>query len=265
MDNTIHQIGFFRLAWAFVPVAAVLAVLARWGIGVKPTLIALARMVVQLIAIGYALTFIFAGRAPWLTCAILAVMLSAAGHIALRPVRGRKDVYPAAMAGIGTGGLLTLCIVAGPVLGIDPWYAPRYIIPLAGMIFATSMNAVSLGAERFHAEIERGTPASTARTTSMKAALIPITNSLFAVGLVSLPGMMTGQILSGVSPLIAVRYQIMVMCMVYGSSGIAAAIFLALVEKKATGTRRVPITAPPRASTPEGRSGARPCPRSSRP
>ncbi|MEP1779528.1 ABC transporter permease, partial [Reichenbachiella sp.] len=69
-----------------------------------------------------------------------------------------------------------------------------------------------------------------ARNTALRAALIPITNSLFAVGLVSLPGMMTGQILSGVSPLIAVRYQIMVMCMAFGSAGISVALFLVLVK-----------------------------------
>ena len=68
------------------------------------------------------------------------------------------------------------------------------------------------------------------RIEALKASLIPITNSLFAVGLVSLPGMMTGQILSGVSPFIAARYQIMVMCMIFASAGISAASFLALVR-----------------------------------
>lgn len=78
-------------------------------------------------------------------------------------------------------------------------------------------------------------PYDQARRIALNAALIPITNSLFAVGLVSLPGMMTGQILSGVSPLIAARYQIMVMCMIFGAAGISAAIFLAWVESNVTG------------------------------
>ena len=76
--------------------------------------------------------------------------------------------------------------------------------------------------------MRRGDDYTTARDTAMQTALIPIINSLFAVGLVSLPGMMTGQILSGVSPLIAVRYQIMVMAMIFGASGIATAVFLLL-------------------------------------
>jgi putative ABC transport system permease protein len=96
------------------------------------------------------------------------------------------------------------------------------------MIFANSMNTVSLSAERFVAEMERDVSYIQARQTAMQAAMIPQVNALLAVGLVSLPGMMTGQILSGVDPLIAVRYQIMVMCMIFGGAGMATAIYLSL-------------------------------------
>ncbi|MDP6626234.1 MAG: ABC transporter permease, partial [Nitrospinota bacterium] len=88
--------------------------------------------------------------------------------------------------------------------------------------------------ERLEAEIERDVPYEQARIIALRTALIPITNSLLAVGLVSLPGMMTGQILSGVSPFIAARYQIMVMCMIFGSAGISAACFLAMVRSNFT-------------------------------
>ena len=107
---------------------------------------------------------------------------------------------------------------------------PSYVIPLAGMIFANAMNSVSLAADRLSAEIDRTSGYTEARNIAFRSSLIPITNSLFAVGLVSLPGMMTGQILSGVSPLIASRYQIMVMCMVFGSAGISSACFLYLAK-----------------------------------
>ena len=90
------------------------------------------------------------------------------------------------------------------------------------------MNTVSLAAERFESEFRRGESYVIARRTALDAALIPQINILFAVGLVALPGMMTGQILSGVDSNIAVRYQIMVMWMTFGSGGIAAAIYLAL-------------------------------------
>lgn len=104
------------------------------------------------------------------------------------------------------------------------------MIPLAGMIFANAMNSVSLAGERLMAEINRNISYEQARIIALQASLIPITNSLFAVGLVSLPGMKTGQILSGVSPFIAARYQIMVMCMMFASAGISSTIFLALVR-----------------------------------
>lgn len=107
---------------------------------------------------------------------------------------------------------------------------PQYMIPIAGMIFANCMNSVSLAVERLSAEISRGIDYDTAKKIALKAALIPITNSLFAVGLVAIPGMMTGQILSGVSPTIAARYQVMVMCMIFGSTGISAACFLTLAR-----------------------------------
>jgi putative ABC transport system permease protein len=106
------------------------------------------------------------------------------------------------------------------------------MIPLGGMIFATSMNAVSLSAERLGAELTRGASYDDARRIAIRAALIPQINTLFAVGIVSLPGMMTGQILSGVTPLIAVRYQIMVMCMLFGASGLSAACFLVLQRRR---------------------------------
>jgi putative ABC transport system permease protein len=104
------------------------------------------------------------------------------------------------------------------------------MIPLAGMIFASAMNSVSLAGERLEAELSRDVPYDEARKIALQTSLIPIINSLFAVGLVSLPGMMTGQILSGVSPIIAARYQIMVMCMIFGSAGISSALFLSLAK-----------------------------------
>ena len=92
------------------------------------------------------------------------------------------------------------------------------------------MNCVSLAGERLFSELEHHGNYAHARNTAFQAALIPITNSLLAVGLVSLPGMMTGQILAGTSPLIAARYQIMVMCMIFSSAGISTALFLWLIR-----------------------------------
>jgi len=94
------------------------------------------------------------------------------------------------------------------------------------------MNTISLFAERFYAELEHNIGLEKARNIAYSATMIPTINSLLAVGLVSLPGMMTGQILSGVSPLIAVRYQIMIMLMLFVSSGLTAPLFYYLIRKK---------------------------------
>jgi len=118
------------------------------------------------------------------------------------------------------------------VIDIDPWFLPRYMVPLAGMVFAGSMNAVSLAAERLESELARSVEFTEARATALNASLIPLINSLFAVGLVSLPGMMTGQILSGVSPIVAAKYQIVVMCMLFGASGMSATIYLSLAKRR---------------------------------
>jgi putative ABC transport system permease protein len=188
-------------------------------------------MLLQLLAIGYVLTYIFDADQPWIVLAVLATMLSAASWIALRPLHAKsRAVYGKALASIAIGGVSTLILVTQAVLEVEPWFAPATMIPLAGMIFATAMNTVSIAAERFQAEKRAGAVYDDARRAAMRATLVPLVNSLLAVGLVSLPGMMTGQILAGADPLVAARYQIVVMCMIFSSSGISAACFLTMLR-----------------------------------
>ena len=164
---------------------------------------------------------------------VLAVMLLTASWISLRPLQKKhRALYLKALASISGGGILTLIIITQGVLDLDSWYQPRFVIPLAGMIFSSSMNTVSLAAERFQAETTQGVGYTEARRIALRAALIPLTNTLLAVGLVAFPGMMTGQILSGVDPLLAARYQIMVMAMIFGSAGLSGALFLIQLKAK---------------------------------
>ncbi|MEE2765082.1 MAG: ABC transporter permease [Candidatus Neomarinimicrobiota bacterium] len=215
----------------FIPAAVVIGILHAWSLNWQNTIYAIVRMLIQLLLIGYFLTYIFESTSASNTIVILSVMVFAASWIALRTIsENRMKFYLPALISILIGGGITLFLVTQVVLNISPWYLPRYMIPLAGMIFASSMNGVSLAAERMKAEIDRDMDYSKARSIALRAALIPITNSLFAVGLVSLPGMMTGQILSGVSPLIAVRYQIMVMCMIFSTVGFSTVFFLIIIK-----------------------------------
>jgi len=231
MSNSVQIIPFTNLALAFIPVFVVAGILYKWTADGHNTLYAVFRMLVQLLLIGYFLIFIFESDSAWVVMGVLVVMLCTSSWIALRTIKSsRLLLYKKAFYAITLGGGITLLLITQGVLDLDPWYSPRYLIPLAGMIFANAMNSVSLAAERLTAEMDRDVQYEQARNIAFRASLIPITNSLFAVGLVSLPGMMTGQILSGISPLIAVRYQIMVMCMVFASAGISSAFFLKLLE-----------------------------------
>ena len=229
MTGSVDAIPLSNLSLSLLPALVVIAILRRWSAGGGAALYGVGRMVLQLALVGYVLTFIFGTGHPVVVFATLTVMLAAAGWISLRPLaRRRRAVYPRALAAIGAGGVSTLVLVTQGVLAADPWHDPTVLIPLGGMVFASSMNAVSLSAERLDAELARGAAYHDARPIAMRSALIPQVNSLFAVGLVSLPGMMTGQILSGIPPLIAVRYQVMVMAMLFGAAGMSAACFLAL-------------------------------------
>ena len=231
MKNPIQVISVFNLALAFIPVIAVIAIHYRWSQGYKNSLYAVSRMLVQLLVIGYFLSYIFDSNSGWIILTVVAVMVSVASWISLRTIKNKQLLlYPKALLSLIIGGGISLIIVTQFVLNLTPWFLPSYFVPLAGMIFANAMNSISLAADRLEAEIDRNVEYEQARNIAFRASLIPITNSLFAVGLVSIPGMMTGQILSGVSPLIAARYQIMVMCMVFGAAGISSACFLKLVK-----------------------------------
>ena len=231
MNNSIDTIPIINLSIAFIPAILTIAILFKWSLNSTNALYAISRMLIQLLLIGYFLTYIFDSDSAGVIILILTVMVMVSSWIALGTIPDlRMQLYKYALVAITVGGGVTLVMITQGVLVLDPWYSPQSMIPIAGMIFANAMNSVSLCAERLSAEVNRQVPYDEARKIALQSSLIPMTNALFAVGLVSLPGMMTGQILSGVSPLIAVRYQIMVMCMVFGASGIASAYFLVLVR-----------------------------------
>ena len=219
-------ISWLSLAWCVLPVILVCFIYTRWSGKVSEILVASARMTIQLIGVGYVLVALFETPSPWITLAVLTLMISVAGWIAIRPVSHHKGFFIPALIALGVSVSLHLVISLVLVMEVETWYEPRVIIPLAGMYFANTMNAISLAAERYHAELHQERDEHQARLIAFRAAMIPQVNSLLAVGLVALPGMMTGQILSGVSPLIAVRYQIMIMTMVLGASGVGAGLML---------------------------------------
>ncbi|WP_432821024.1 ABC transporter permease [Trichloromonas sp.] len=202
------------------------------------------RMIVQLLVVGYLLKMVFAIASPWPVLLILVIM----GGFAVQAVGARvKEKMPrfyqvvglAMFTGCG-GATFFFCIL---VVGLTPWYDPRYLIPLAGMIIGNSMTGASLAAERLAAEMKERKQeietslclgatsrqaAADAVRSAFRAALIPSVNAMATMGLVFLPGMMTGQILSGTEPLLAVRYQIAIMCVITASVAVTSFLILLL-------------------------------------
>ena len=203
-------------------------------------LIAALRMAVQLTLVGLVLKALFATATPLLTSLAALVMIGFAGYEVM--ARQERRYLGWWGYGLGTSAIMTAALLV-TVFGLatqvrpDPWYDPRYAIPILGMILGNTMTGVALAlhaltqsAVRNRAAIEArlalGAPwrealRPTARDTS-RTALIPMINSMSATGLVALPGMMTGQILSGVDPIEAVKYQLLISFLIAGGTALGA-------------------------------------------
>ena len=224
--STVAAIPLDHLALVFIPALLVIVMFYRWSLQTGSVFYGFFRMLVQLMLVGYVLLWVFAVEHAWIVLMLVTVMVLISSWIALRTVpQHRRALYAITLLSILMGGGGVLLLVTQWVLDLNPWYQPNIFIPLAGMIFSNSMNGISLAADRLQAELANN-DYNTARASALHTALIPLVNSLFAVGLVALPGMMTGQILAGISPLIAARYQIMVMSMLFAAAGLSTIFFL---------------------------------------
>jgi len=227
----MQTITFLNLSYSLVPLIVVWFFYAKWTKNTQEIPLATIRMVVQLLLIGYLLVFIFESKNIYLGAFILLFMVLVASFITLRniTIQNPKE-YGLILSAIAVSGFIHLGLICYFILDLET-YDPKYIIPIAGMIFASIMNVLSIAIERFYKELSYNEDFEQARNSSFKASMIPQINSLLAVGLVALPGMMTGQILSGIDPMIAVRYQIMIMSMILSSSGIAIVVYFTLKKK----------------------------------
>ncbi|MDD5405797.1 MAG: ABC transporter permease [Sulfurovaceae bacterium] len=223
----MHFISYANLTLMLIPLVSVALFYWRWGGDAGEIGISTVRMVVQLILVGYILTSLFTTKSSVLLMLMVLVMIVVSGWIALHNLKVKnKIVYIKITLAIAIGGTINLLWVLLFILKLPTLIEPRVVIPLAGMIYANAMNMVSLAAERLESEIEDHTYLI-ARKIALRAAMIPQINTFLAVGLVALPGMMTGQILSGIDPMIAVRYQIVVMAMVLSSGAMSSMLYLA--------------------------------------
>ncbi|MFT5660935.1 MAG: putative ABC transport system permease protein [Sulfurimonas sp.] len=221
-----------NIIYILLPLAIVWYFYYKWADNKTEIIYVTLRMIVQLLVIGYILIYIFENNDWYIGLLIISIMIIMSSFIAFRNINNKNiHTFFSILVSIALSGTLSLIIVIEFVLDLTQFYEPKYVVPIAGMIYANCMNAIAIAAERFETE-SKTSSYEQARKVSFKTSLIPKVNTFLAVGLVSLPGMMTGQILSGVSPLIAVRYQIVIMAMILGSAGISVILYL-LFQKKA--------------------------------
>lgn len=214
----------------------------------RPLIWGTVRTFVQLTLVGYALTYIFKINNLWLIIAIITLMCYIAARAAAKRTPNAPG-YPTVLAFLSL--LASTClvgtIVTALIISPDPWYSARIAIPILGMILGNSMNGIAISLDRLYGEARSRSAEIEAMLTfgatpweaihfsvreAIRAGMTPTINSLLVVGLVSLPGMMTGQILGGADPREAVRYQIVVMLMIASAVAIGCLILVGLTYKK---------------------------------
>jgi len=229
------------LAATLLVVNGVISLAFRLGLE-RSFAIAAARMVVQLAIVGLALKFIFEVNSPLWTALFALVMLAAAAYEVGARQERRIRGWRALTLGAATpfcAGLVATLFATAIVIGPDPWYAPRYVLPILGMMLGNALSGTSLvldavtqGAVRERNAIEARLALGATRfealdgvlRRALTTGLMPILTAMAATGVVTLPGMMTGQILAGIEPVAAAKYQVMIMFLIAGATGLAVVL-----------------------------------------
>lgn len=249
MNDAVMDLPVWNLGLAYVFVLILLVVSKARGIRrEKMILISTARMTVQLIIMGYILMFVFENPSWYLTTVMLFIMLGFAIFNAVKRVKllmpnRLKKLVAVSMV---TGYLVTASVFLFIVLRIAPWFNPQYCIPISGMIIGNSMTGIALGADKLCSGIRDqrivienslmlgATPRAATReivNDAYDSALLPTMNNMLTMGIVSLPGMMTGQILSGTFPITAIKYQIGIMLAILGCTALTVILFTTIGYK----------------------------------
>ncbi len=217
--------------------------LLSWGFRLgleRSLLISTLRMMVQLGAVGFVLKFVFERGSLPLTLAFAAVMVAVASWEALARSRhrigGGWQHWGLGTAALLFSGLAGTLYAVGLIITTDPWWTPRTLLPILGMVLGNALTGISQVLDTLTTTVSRERPAIEARLAlgatrfealravlagALRTAMMPIINVMAAAGVVSLPGMMTGQILAGAEPVEAAKYQIMILCVIAGTTALA--------------------------------------------
>jgi putative ABC transport system permease protein len=221
--------GHLALSALLIVVNVVLSWLLRLELG-RPLLLAATRMVVQLLLIGAVLDWLFRQEDPLAIALLALAMAGIAGAAAVNRTRQRfAGIYANSLLSVLASSALVTGVALTGIIRPEPWYAARYVIPLLGMVLGNTLNGISLSLDRLMEGFRSGREEVETRLClgasrweacrevvreAVRIGMIPTINSMMVMGLVSLPGMMTGQILQGAAPAAAVRYQIVILFMI---------------------------------------------------
>lgn len=239
MENATVQLEFWQLGLAASLILINGAVSFTLGLGLERRLLLAAfRTVVQLLLVGLVLNWIFADRPWYVIMAMMLIMTLIAGGAAVRGTGHRyRGIWIDSIVSMWSSSWLIAAIALLAIVRPETWYTPRYAIPLLGMILGNTLNGISLGLDRLCEELDgkrdrvetllalgatRWEAAGEPIRQAVRTGMIPIINSMMVVGLVSLPGMMTGQLLAGAEPLQAVMYQIVIMFLIAAGTSLGA-------------------------------------------
>jgi putative ABC transport system permease protein len=248
MTNGVIEIEMWRMTAAYLFIAVLIAIVKWRGIKrEKLIILATIRMTIQLSLVGYVLAYLFERPHPLVTLAVILCMLVFAIYTIFQQVKGINQTLK---------GIIILSMLTGPVLSLfyfqlivihlQPWYDPRYFITIGGMIIGGAMTGITLAIKRLvegmnserrivEAALMLGAKPEHAMksivNSAFDSAILPTVNSMLGMGIIFLPGMMTGQILSGTSPLLSIQYQIVILLGILGGVSTSTFLFLQLAKK----------------------------------
>lgn len=235
------------IALGMVAVTAIISELMHMGIG-KTLMWSSCRALVQLCAMGFIIGYVIRSNSVWMVFALMAVMLVAAVQIVMSRARG----IPKGLAGpiflsLVITMLLMLALVTELIVRPHPWYAPQLVVPLTGMLLGNTVSALAVGLSRFFESMKErrdevdtllalgATTWEAARpsiVSSIRLGLLPTTASLASAGIVTVPGMMAGQIIAGGNPIDAAKYQFMILATIAALTLLADSIIMLMVYKR---------------------------------
>ena len=231
------------LAAFLILINIVISAWLRLALG-RSLILAAMRMVVQLLLVGGILEWLFKQHNPFIILLMAMLMASIAALAAVRSTKRRfVGIYLNSLLSVMASSALVTTIAIAGIIQPRPWFTPQYLIPLLGMVLGNTLNGVSLaldqlmeGLESQKDQVESHLSLGASRweacqdvvQNSVRLGMIPTINSMLVMGLVSLPGMMTGQIMQGASPATAVRYQIVVIFIIAAATalGIVGVVLL---------------------------------------